>query len=34
MQNAETNEQDVIAPGAIASGAVYSNRINPEGERR
>lgn len=25
----ETNEQDVIASGAIASGATYSNRINP-----
>ena len=24
-----TSEQDVIAPGAIASGASYSNRINP-----
>jgi len=24
-----TNEQDVNAPGAIASGATYSNRINP-----
>jgi hypothetical protein len=31
MQNSETNEQDVIAPGAIASGASYSNRINPCG---
>ena len=31
MQNSETNEQDVIAPGAIASGALYSNRINPCG---
>jgi hypothetical protein len=29
MQNSETNEQDVITPGAIASGASYSNRINP-----
>ncbi len=29
MQNSETNEQDVIAPGAMASGAWYSNRINP-----
>ena len=29
MQNSETNEQDVIAPGAMASGASYSNRINP-----
>ena len=26
-----TNEQDVNAPGAIASGALYSNRINPCG---
>jgi len=25
----ETHEQDVIAPGAIASGATYSNRIIP-----
>jgi hypothetical protein len=25
----ETTTQDVIAPGAIASGATYSNRINP-----
>ncbi|ABS56540.1 hypothetical protein Mboo_2026 [Methanoregula boonei 6A8] len=25
----EINEQDVIAPGALASGASYSNRINP-----
>ena len=25
----ETHEQDVIAPGAIASGASYSNRIIP-----
>jgi len=25
----ETHEQDVIAPGAIASGASYSNRISP-----
>ncbi|MEN6396822.1 MAG: hypothetical protein ABFC78_10100 [Methanoregula sp.] len=31
MQNSETNEQDVITPGAIASGASYSNRINPCG---
>ena len=31
MQNSETNEQDVIAPGAIASGAWSSNRINPCG---
>ena len=29
MQNSETNEQDVITPGAMASGALYSNRINP-----
>jgi hypothetical protein len=29
MQNSETNEQDVIAPGAMASGALYSNRMNP-----
>ena len=29
MQNSETNEQDVITPGAMASGASYSNRINP-----
>jgi len=26
-----TNEQDVNAPGAIASGALHSNRINPCG---
>jgi hypothetical protein len=31
MQNSETTEQDVIAPGAMASGASYSNRINPCG---
>jgi len=31
MQNSETTEQDVIAPGAMASGASYSNRINPYG---
>ena len=31
MQNSETTEQDVITPGAIASGASYSNRINPCG---
>jgi hypothetical protein len=29
MEISETNGQDVIAPGAIASGASYSNRIIP-----
>jgi len=29
MEISETNGQDVTAPGAMASGASYSNRINP-----
>ncbi len=29
MIGTTTTEQDVIAPGAMASGASYSNRINP-----
>lgn len=29
MEISETNGQDVIAPGAMASGASYSNRIIP-----
>ena len=29
MIETTTTEQDVIAPGAMASGASYSNRINP-----
>ena len=29
MIETTTNGQDVIAPGTIASGAMYSNRINP-----
>lgn len=29
MEISETNGQDVIAPGAMASGASYSNRMNP-----
>ena len=31
MIETTTTEQDVIAPGAMASGASYSNRINPCG---
>jgi len=29
MEDISTTNEDVIAPGAIASGASYSNRINP-----
>ena len=29
MDDISTTHEDVIAPGAIASGAWYSNRINP-----
>ena len=31
MEDITTTHEDVIAPGAIASGATYSNRINPCG---
>jgi len=31
MEDINTTHEDVIAPGAIASGASYSNRINPCG---
>ena len=31
MEDITTTHEDVIAPGAIASGASYSNRINPCG---
>jgi hypothetical protein len=31
MEDITTTHEDVIAPGAMASGATYSNRINPCG---
>jgi len=31
MEDISTTHEDVITPGAIASGATYSNRINPCG---
>ncbi|MFZ1898544.1 hypothetical protein [Methanoregula sp.] len=31
MEGISTTQEDVITPGAIASGATYSNRINPCG---